>query len=331
MNPPKVDELDYIHFLIAAQQVFSTVEAAKVRSGEETAPAHDAYTRLLQRIPPDSQALWLEVEPFVEKETGILVIDDSTLDKPYAHKMGLVTSHWSGKHGRVVMGINLISLLWTEGQARLPCDFRIYNKAEDGLTKNEHFRHMLTEAAQRGFSPKLVAFDSWYASLENLKLVRDTGWHWLTQLKSNRLVNADGSGNRPISDWFIPPHGRKVHLKGYGWVKVFKTVAKNGDFEYWATSNLQMTIEQCAFYALDAWQIEVYHQGLKQNTGVERGQFRLTVSQMNHIALAIRAFVRLEIYRLKTGTSWFEAKQAIIREAIRSYLAEPRYILPATA
>jgi hypothetical protein len=122
-----------------------------------------------------------------------------------------------------------------------------------------------------------------------------------------------------------------VHLKGYGWVKVFKAVAKNGDFEYWATSNLEMTIEQCAFYALDAWQIEVYHQGLKQNTGVERGQIRLTISQRNHIALAIRAFIRLEVYRLKTGTSWFDAKQAIIREANRSYLAEPRYILPATA
>jgi len=331
MNPPKVDELDYIHFLVAAQQVFSTVEAAKVRTGEEAAPAHDAYTRLLQRVPPDSQALWHEVEPLVEQEQGLLVIDDSTLDKPYAHKMGLVTSHWSGKHGRVVMGINLISLLWTNGQARLPCDFRIYNKKEDGLTKNDHFRQMLNEADVRGFSPKLVAFDSWYSSLENLKLVREHGWHWLTQLKSNRLVNADGSGNRPISAWFIPSHGRKVHLKGYGWIKVFKTVAKNGDFEYWATSNLEMTIEQCAFHALDAWQIEVYHQGLKQNTGIERGQFRLTVSQRNHIALAIRAYLRLEVYRLKTGTSWFDAKQDIIRYAIRSYIADPLYILSATA
>lgn len=331
MNPPKVDELDYIQFLIAAQQVFSTVEAAKVRSGEKAAPAHDAYTRLLQRIPPDSQRLWHEVEPFVEKEEGILVIDDSTLDKPYAQKMELVTSHWSGKHGRVVMGINLISLLWTNGRARLPCDFRVYNKKEDGLTKNDHFRNQVSEAEKRGFSPKLVAFDSWYSSLENLKRVRDCGWHWLTQLKSNRLVNASGSGNRPISTWFIPPHGRKVHLKGYGWIVVFKTVAKNGDFEYWATSNLEMTIEQCAFYALDAWQIEVYHQGLKQNTGVERGRFRLTISQTNHIALAIRAFVRLEVYRLKTGTSWFDAKQSIVRDAIRSYLANPRYILSSTA
>ena len=50
-------ELDYIHFLIAAQKVFSTTEAEKVRSGEEAVPAHDAYARLLQRMPPDSQAI----------------------------------------------------------------------------------------------------------------------------------------------------------------------------------------------------------------------------------------------------------------------------------
>jgi hypothetical protein len=34
MNAPKVDELDYINFLIAAQRVFSTVEAAKVSPDE---------------------------------------------------------------------------------------------------------------------------------------------------------------------------------------------------------------------------------------------------------------------------------------------------------
>lgn len=62
MNPPKVDEYDYIQFLLAAQRVFSAIEASKVVSGEEGAPAHDAYTRLLQRIPPNSQALWREVE-----------------------------------------------------------------------------------------------------------------------------------------------------------------------------------------------------------------------------------------------------------------------------
>jgi putative transposase len=114
VNAPKVDELDYIQFLLAAQKVFSITEASRVRSGEELAPVHDAYTRLLQHVPPDSQALWCEVEPFIQKDKCIVVIDDTTLDKPFAEKMDLVTTHWSGKHHRVVQGINLISLLWTK-------------------------------------------------------------------------------------------------------------------------------------------------------------------------------------------------------------------------
>ena len=48
---------------------------------------------------------------------GVLVIDDSTLDKFYAQAIELVTRHWSGKHRQVVQGINLISLLWTDGEA----------------------------------------------------------------------------------------------------------------------------------------------------------------------------------------------------------------------
>jgi hypothetical protein len=148
------------------------VEASKVVSNENAAIAHDAYTRLLQRIPPDSKALWQEVEELVIKAKGVMVIDDTTIDKPYAEKMAMVSSHWSGKHHAVVMGINLISLLWTDGEAHLPCDFRLYNHSQDGLTKNDHFQNMLKTAHERGFEPELVAFDSWYSSLENLKLVR---------------------------------------------------------------------------------------------------------------------------------------------------------------
>jgi hypothetical protein len=317
MNPPKCNELDYINFLVAAQQVFSSVEASKTHPAPvgDSAPAHDAYTRLLQRLPPDSEALWQEVEGLVDRSKGVLVIDDSTLDKPYASQMALVTRHWSGKHRRVVQGINLISLVWTDRECRLPCDFRLYNKAQDGLSKNDHFQQMVKQAHERGFEPELVVFDSWYSGLDNVKLLRNLEWHWLTQLKSNRQVSIDRTGNRAIREIFIPAQGRVVHLKGYGWVKVFKTVGMNGDEEYWASSQLD----------------EVYHRGLKQFTGIERGQYRLEVAQRNHIALAIRAFVRLEVHRAQTGISWFETKTGIIRSAMRAYLAHPTCTLCSTA
>jgi hypothetical protein len=285
MNPPQWDDLDYIHFLIAAQKVFTGTEAARCAPEGERAPAHDAFTRLLQRQPPDTEALWQEAKAFVDVGKGLLVLDDTTLDKPYAQKMDLVTDHWSGKHQRVVKGIALLTLLWTEGKALIPCDFRVYDKPQGGKTKNEHFQEMLRKARERGFTPEYVRMDSWYSSLKNLKLIASFGGFFLTRLKSNRLVNPDRQGNRPIREVEIPPAGRVVHRKGFGLVRVFRTVS----------------------------------------------QMRKAVSILRHLLLALRAFLRLEVYRLRTGVSGYEAKAAILREAIRRYLAHPRYALQPTA
>jgi len=111
MNPPKCDEQDYIQFLVSTPNAFSAVEAARTQLDGEEGPAHDAYTRLLYRSQADGAALWEEAQTLVNRTTGMLVLDDSTLEKPYAQKMDLVTQHWSGKHNAVVKGINLISLL----------------------------------------------------------------------------------------------------------------------------------------------------------------------------------------------------------------------------
>jgi putative transposase len=108
------------------------------------------------------------------------------------------------------------------------------------------------------------SFDSWYSSLENLKQVRRLNWHWLTRLKSNRSVDLDGSGNRAVRQLLIPMLGLIVHLKGYGFIKVFKIATPNGNMEYWATDDLTMTIWQLAAQAEKCWRIEAYHRGIKQ-------------------------------------------------------------------
>ena len=92
-----------------------------------------------------------------------------------------------------------------------------------------------------------------------------------------------------------------------------------------------MTAEPRAALAQQGWGIEVYHRGLKQCCGVERMQVRNQRAVRGHLLLALRAFVRLEVHRLRTGLSWYEAKVAIIRHAIRAYLAHPLYVLGATA
>jgi hypothetical protein len=330
MNRAKVKAEDYINFLIATPKVCSATEAERVQPEQSEKVAHDAYTRLLKRIEPDANELWKESEREVDKGRGILVIDDTTLDKPYSKKIELVSRHWSGKHHEVVKGINLITLLWTDGDRHIPCDYRIYDKANDNLTKNDHFQQMLAVAKSRGFQPQCVAFDSWYSSLPNLKLIRSYGWIWLTRLKENRQVNPDKISLQAISKITINPIiGSIVQLQGYGLIRVFKIVATDGNIEYWATNKLEMTDLERVKYAGYAWTIENYHRGIKQFTNIERAMVRSARAQRNHIGLALRAFLRFEFHCFRTGISWFEAKHSIIRNAVKAYLSKPWYSLTA--
>jgi putative transposase len=256
MNAPKVTDLDYINFLLAAPRVVSCTEGARVQPEGPRRAAHDALNRLLDRLEPDTMPLWREAEPLVDRTLGLLVIDDTTLDKPYARKIALVHRHWSGKHRRIVAGINLVTLVWSDDTHAVPCDYRLFDAPNDGLTKNDHFRSMLQTAKERHFSPRYVCFDSWYSSLENLKYIRALGWQWLTRLKDNRLVNPDGTGNRPLGECSIREAGTRVHLKGYGFILVFRIDTPDGDTQYWATSDELMTTEERSSTARQIWTIE---------------------------------------------------------------------------
>jgi hypothetical protein len=331
MNEPKVSDLEYINFLVASPIVFTCTEAARVQPTTPRRAAHDALTRLLHRLAPDPTPLWEEAQHHVSRHQGSISIDDTTLDKPYAQHIELVHRQWSGKHHRVVQGINVVTLVWSDGTDTIPCDYRLYDKPVEGVTKNAHFRAMLATAKARGFQPQIVAFDSWYSSLTNLKTIRDDGWAWLTRLKGNRHVNPDTTGNRAVQTIDIAPEGTVVHLKGYGMIRVFRIVTPDGDTEYWATSEVRMTPGERERMAGQIWIIETYHRGLKQFCGVEGCQARAARAQRNHIGWAIRAFLRLEHHRIMTGTSWFETKMGIIRSAIQHYLSLPSPILRGLA
>jgi len=323
MSARKCTDLNYINFLCAAPNIVSSVEAARAH----TDVAHDSFTRLLHRLPATSDALWEEAQTLVNISKGFLILDDTVLDKPYAKNMDLVSYHWSGNHHSVVPGINVVSLLWRYKNLLVPVDFRVYNLKHDNKTKNDHFQDMLSVAHQRGFMPEYVLFDSWYSSLGNLKLIRDFHWSWLTQLKSNRCVDPGRIGNYPVHAVIDTAAGKVVHLKGYGMVKVFRTVAKNGDVEFWSTNTLTMHAKTRKRLAALRWGIETYHRGLKQFCGIDRAQFRKAHPQIVHISLSLRSFLRFENARATTAETWFSLKMRVIRASISAYCASPEYLL----
>jgi hypothetical protein len=331
MNAPRVRPEDYIQFLLATPEACTATEAARVQPDRPRVPAHDAFTRLLYRLEPDPAVLWAEVRPLVHRGDGVLVVDVTTLDKPHARHMQLVTRHWSGKHRQVVSGINLITLVWTDGGRLYPTDYRVYHEIADAKTKDDHFRDLLTEAHVRGFRPRCVLSDSWYASLDNFKLAREFGWVFLGRLEGDRLVRLDHGPPTAIESLPVAAAGTVAWLPGFGLVKVFRAVARGGDAEYWVTNDVGLGDVGRVVFAELSRAVEEYHRGLKPFTGAERCQVRYGPAQRAHIGPAIRAFVRLEYHRFATGVSWFGAKMRIIRDAVRAYLTRPSLLLPTIA
>ncbi len=103
MNPPKCDDLDYIHFLIASQRVFTCTEAARCQPDTQPAAAHDAFTRLLARQPSHTEALWQEAQQLIDKQKwmGHLQCALRAFLRLEAHGFGSGLS-WYEATGRIV-------------------------------------------------------------------------------------------------------------------------------------------------------------------------------------------------------------------------------------
>jgi hypothetical protein len=237
---PKCNLSLYRDFLIANSNRYSGVELSKV---EPTgAMAHDSVTRWLMKADFTPSDVWRYAKPLVNLSTGYLIVDDTVAAKPFARNIDLAHCQYSGPEHSLVNGIDDVNFLWTAGMEYIPVDYRIYSPPHDGKGKNEHFREMLEKACKRGFTPEYVLLDSWYSGLKNLKAIRNKGWQWITNLKSNRLVSTAPHQIVTISGLDLDEGTVKhVWLKGYGELMVAKIVIGHGDVRYLASSDLKLT------------------------------------------------------------------------------------------
>jgi len=158
----------YISFLLSEPHYPSACRLATLKN-----ISHDSVNRFLLRERYTPKDLFEQAKAQLNLKGGVLSIDDSVLDKPYSHKMALVSHFWSGKHHCSVKGINLITLYYTDISGHhLPVNYRLYDKAE-GKTKNDYFLEMLDEVILWGLTPSFVTGDSWYSATKNLKAIKN--------------------------------------------------------------------------------------------------------------------------------------------------------------
>lgn len=305
--------------------------------------SHDSVNRFLCREDYKGKDLYQSVESNIHKDGGVLSVDDTVLDKPYSNtsKAELIGYYWSGKHKTTVKGVNLITLYYTDVDGKsFPVNFRLYNKQEN-KTKNVYFREMVAEVIAWGLKPKFVTGDSWYASGENLDYIKHYGLGFLFAIEKNRLVSlaSDSDKYSQVSNCEISYNGMEMHLKGFGMVKVFRTVFKN-EFRHYimflSDPDKITEIAHSQFIAIHDlhWRIESFHRAVKQVANIERFHVRQTVAISNHIFAAISAFVHLQ---LQVGqnliANCYSLRRNLFNDVIRSFitdnLADPHNSLPS--
>jgi hypothetical protein len=210
--------------------------------------SHDSVNRFLLSSRFTPKQLFQEAKYLLKINCtgGIISVDDTIIDKPHTRfeRNQLVERHYSGKHKRVVKGICLITLFYTDKNGRkAPINYRIYIK-NYSKGKNELFREMLDEVLSWRVKPRYITSDSFYATRENLSMFRSRGYGMCVGVTKKTKVCEPSdeefiypfliTGQHKIEHVDISRFGRKLVVPGPGLVTIFKERMKySGDMRYY--------------------------------------------------------------------------------------------------
>jgi len=314
----------YMGFLMSEPNSASCSRLAEVMG-----ISHDSVNRFLLREGYEPKDLFDEAVKRLDQRGGTLSVDDTVLDKPYSRHMALVDYFWSGKHHRVVKGLNLITLYYTDGQGRsLPVNYRVVDKAEH-KTKNAYFLEMLEQVLAWGLEPGFMTGDSWYSSASNLKTVKHHRLGFLFAVENNRRVSTDKGRWLQVQQVDVPAEGRRVWLREFGDVKLFRTGLKDQPRHYVVflpptATDPYLSFGRSAFEKLhdQHWRIEQYHRVIKQVCHIERFQVRGKVPILNHIFAALCGYVHLQQMQFTDLISnAYQWQRELYQELIASFVS----------
>jgi putative transposase len=285
--------------------------------------SHDCLTRMLHGSWSGHILLDVALRTLFTVTGGYLILDDTVVEKPYARLLGEAAWVWSNKQSKVVFGVSLVLLVWTDGHVRIPIGYRVWHKG--GPSKVDLALELLSYTRNRlRCKPQFVLFDSWYPAKRLLKRLKDYGWYFVCQLKKNRTFEGMAlHAYRPHPYWHAIGH-----LAGGLKVLVVRHRRK-----YYVTNRLSLTAKEVREHYRQRQEVEEVIRVLKSQLSLEACQVGYrrrgavtaqpqSQAQEHHIALCLVAYLIVERDRLDKGLTWRTCKRRLI-------LKGPQVALPA--
>jgi hypothetical protein len=126
--------------------------------------SHDRVQRFLASPRKSGADFWKVVKAYVrqiQREDGVLIVDDSIAEKPYTDENEISCWHYDHSGDRSVKGINFITALYHVQNISLPVGYHLVEKTEpyldkktqkekrrSPLTKNDIYQALLRQAVQ---------------------------------------------------------------------------------------------------------------------------------------------------------------------------------------
>jgi hypothetical protein len=337
----------YSDYLLSS---FGQTTATGLAQLVDGAISHDQVTRMLSSPRMSSKEWWRLVKPQVrkiEQEDGVIIVDDSIVEKPYTDENEIICWHFDHSKGRTVKGINFVTTLYYAQDMALPVTFEIVSKTEIYIdkktgkekrkskhTKNERYRRMLQATCKNEIPFEYVLNDLWFASAENMRFVKlDLKKEFIMALKSNRKValSEDDKNNgkyQRIDQLELPESTiQTIYLEGIPFpLHLVRQVFTNEDgstgVRYLVTSDLTLNADRIITIYQKRWKVEEYHRSLKQNASLAKSPTRTETTQTNHFVAALWSFVKIELLKVQTNKNHYQLKAQLYLAALQQAFQE---------
>lgn len=298
------------------RRFLAMVEAAMVAADPSSAMgiaegrefAHDQVYRVLQEESYCFSMLVLDqLRAIGALKGGYLVLDDSFILRYSSGKLKLKKLKDSA-HNRYAYGFNVVLLIWTDGQRRIPVGFRVFTAKKGEQSKIELALELFKEAQAFGMKPSYVLFDAWYAAQQIVNWLIGAGWLYVTQLRSNRKL--DGSSLKSYNHPYWVKVGKLNHVKS----KVM--VIRHGK-RFFCTNDLSLDRKQIQGIYRFRQQVEEAFRSLKQEMGWEGMRFSTLQTLTAHLGLALSAYTLIEVQRYRTKQTFYKYRRGLISGRIK--------------
>ena len=352
MKPTQMLDL-YSDYLLASFGATTATGLSQLLAG---AVSHDQVTRFLSTARKTSADLWLLVKPFVRRlqaADGVLIIDDSIEEKPYTDENDIVCWHYDHSKDRRLKGINFVTALYRAQEVSLPVGFHLVAKTETYLdpktgkpkrrspvSKNDLARQLIEQAVKNQLPFRFVLFDVWFAAAETLTFIKQQQKRdFICPLKSNRKVALSFAAQQQgqfqkVETLALEANAtREIYLEGVAFpLLLAKQVFTNEDGStgilYLVSSDPTLSYDKLTTSYQKRWQVECYHQSLKQNVSLAKSPTQTERTQTNHFFAALCGYVKLEMLKADVKLNHFALKQKLYIKALHSAFSTLRELNP---